>query len=335
MMNGNIQNALSSLKKYTSYSAFAVFSALAVSSCSDPSEMTLAPETTQNGGKGDEIAGRKKKTTTPTPAPDTTTTTTPTTTAPTYQSTISWSGYQWTVRNTNGAYSGPGLNTFSNSTQNVWVDALGQLHLKITYTNGKWVGAEILSQQSFAYGDYIFYVVGQPEKLDKNVVFGMFTWNNNSFQTDANSEIDIEFAKWGIETNYALEYSVQPTAYDAYAERIKYPTYSTSTADAYTTHGFTWTPTEINFKSYFDHAFPTSWLAAAFNFYNTSQPRTKTSGGMTSNPVVIPQPGTDTKVHLNLWLHDTNKDGYGDAPSNGQTAEVIVKKFEFRPRVGA
>lgn len=331
-MNGNVKTAINSLKKYTSFTAFALFSSLAVSSCTDPSELAVAPDTMNQ--KGDEIAGRKTKTTTPTPTPDTTTTT-PVTTAPTTQSSISWSGYQWTVRNTAGAYSGPGLNTFSNSTDNVWVDSQGQLHLKLTYTNGKWVAAEILSQQTFGYGDYIFHIVGQPEKLDKNVVFGLFTWNNNSFQSDANSEIDIEFAKWGRETTAALQYSVQPTQYAQFTERVKYPTFSTNSATAYSTHGFTWSPTEINFKSYYDHGFPTAWGAGTFNFLSTSQPRVKTSGGMTSNPVVIPQPGTSTRVHLNLWLHDANKDGYGDAPSNGQTAEVIVKKFEFRPRIGA
>jgi len=52
---------------------------------------------------------------------------------------------------------------------------------------------------------------------------------------------------------------------------------------------------------------------------------------MTSDPVIIPRPGATTKVHMNLWLHDANFDGYGDAPSNGVQAEVIIKKFTFSP----
>ncbi|MES2764955.1 MAG: hypothetical protein V4642_03750, partial [Bacteroidota bacterium] len=213
----------------------------------------------------------------------------------------------------------------------VWVDTQGQLHLKITYTNGKWVAAEILSEQSFGYGDYAFYLSSQADKLDKNVVLGMFTWNNNSFMTDGNSEIDIEFAKWGYEGAKSLQYAVQPTNWGTYGERDIKPADFLLAGD-YSTHTFSWAPTEVKFRSYYDHGFPTSWLAGTWDFYNTSTPRQKIEGGRTSNPVVIPQPGTDTKVHINLWLTDYNQDGYGDAPSNGQTAEVIVKKFEFRPR---
>ncbi len=318
MLKSTIKNAVQNAKSYLSYSAFALVSMVAISSCSDPSELATSPDSVSNG-KGQEIAGRRTTTTTPIVTPTT-------------QNTISFSGYTWNVRNTAGAYSGPGLNTFTNSTNNVWVDGLGQLHLKITYTNGKWVAAEIESQQSFGYGDYIFYINGRPDNLDQNVVFGLFTWNNNSFQTDANSEIDIEFAKWGYAGAKSLQYAVQPTNGGVYAERNIKPSSFLLTGD-YSTHGFTWAPTEVIHKSYYDFGYPTAWLASQWSFSSTSQPRQKIEGGRTSDAVVIPKPGTDTKVHMNLWLNDTNKDGYGDAPSNGQTVEVIVNKFEFKPRV--
>jgi hypothetical protein len=245
---------------------------------------------------------------------------------------IEWSGYRWIVRNSS-TYTGPGLNVFSNSADNVWVDALGQLHLKVTKVNGKWISAEVLSEQNFGYGEYVFYTASQPDKLDKNVVFGMFTWDNNTFQSDANSEIDIEFAKWGYSTAPSLQYSVQPTNGGIYPERDINPSGFSLTGD-YSTHGFTWSPTDVVFKSYYDHGWPTSWLAGQWSFLNTAQSRQKIEGGRTSDPVVIPRPGTTTKVHMNLWLHDANFDGYGDAPSNGMTAEVIIKKFTYKAASG-
>src|ERR1043165_4812079 len=63
--------------------------------------------------------------------------------------TVQFSGYTWTIRNTGTATEGPGPNVFNGS--NAWVDANGRLHLKITKntTTGKWNCAEIYSAQSF------------------------------------------------------------------------------------------------------------------------------------------------------------------------------------------
>jgi hypothetical protein len=55
---------------------------------------------------------------------------------------ISWSGYEWTVRSSDGAAQGPGPNIFSDSRDNVFVDSKGDLHLRITQREDKkWVAA--------------------------------------------------------------------------------------------------------------------------------------------------------------------------------------------------
>ncbi len=36
---------------------------------------------------------------------------------------------------------GPGPNVFSDSPENVWVDAAGQLHMRITARDGQWPGS--------------------------------------------------------------------------------------------------------------------------------------------------------------------------------------------------
>jgi hypothetical protein len=242
------------------------------------------------------------------------------------QESIMWSGRKWTVRNS-AQFTGPGLNVFSNRRGSVWVDDEGNLHLKVTYRDGKWWSAEILSQETFGYGDYTFYLSSRADQLDKNIVLGLFTWNNNSFQSDANSEVDIEFAKWGYESSKSLNYAVQPSNWGKYTERDVKATGYNATGNN-TTHGFSWKPSGVDFYSYYGHT--TSSLASSWNFSSTAQPRRKVEGGRTSDAVVVPKPGTQTRVHLNLWLNDTNNDGYGDAPSNGQEAEVVLKSFEYK-----
>lgn len=59
------------------------------------------------------------------------------------QTTIEFAGHTWNVKSGTG---GPGPNNWSNSNNSVWVDNEGKLHLKIRYINGKWVCAEIYSQ---------------------------------------------------------------------------------------------------------------------------------------------------------------------------------------------
>jgi hypothetical protein len=122
---------------------------------------------------------------------------------------IHWSGYDWTVK-TSVAPVGPGPNFFSDSTNNVAVDAQGRLHLRITHP-GNWYCAEIIGQRTLGYGNYVFHVEGTPATLDPNIVLGLFTWSN--FTNQNYREIDIEYGRWTstTDTNNA-QFTVQPAA---------------------------------------------------------------------------------------------------------------------------
>src|SRR6056297_2921238 len=87
--------------------------------------------------------------------------------------TIEFSGIQWHVKN---RYTYPGLNIWSDSPDNVWVDELGMLHLKITNINGKWACSEVWTNESFGHGEYIFHLAGSVNDLDKNIVAGLFLY---------------------------------------------------------------------------------------------------------------------------------------------------------------
>ena len=58
-----------------------------------------------------------------------------------------FAGRSWSVKSGPGPL-GPGPNLFSNSPQNVWVDAMGQLHLAITNRDGQWQAAEVILNES-------------------------------------------------------------------------------------------------------------------------------------------------------------------------------------------
>src|SRR5207248_8554940 len=71
---------------------------------------------------------------------------------------VVFSGHTFEVRNGGG---GPGPNAWSN--QNVWVDANGWLHLKISQQAGQWSCAEIWSHEALGFGTYQFKIAGHPE----------------------------------------------------------------------------------------------------------------------------------------------------------------------------
>ena len=240
-----------------------------------------------------------------------------------------FSGLKWDVKSGEGSKVGPGPNYFSDSTTNVFVDNQGFLHLKITFDNGKWNCAEVISRQKFGYGTYVFTVQSNVANIDRNAVVGLFTWDNTSFFTQANSEVDVEFSKWGSATDtLTLTYSVQPVWFSnpvPYWERSKRPTMSVSKLKFPSTHAFTWTDTLITWRSYEGVNYPGTSTLANWSFDNTKPPRIKIEGNNQSQPVVIPGPGNDTHARINLWLLN------GLGPSNNNEVELIIKEFKFIP----
>jgi hypothetical protein len=207
--------------------------------------------------------------------------------------TISFSGYQWQVKSSRGKV-GPGPNLFSSSSQNVWVDGQGRLHLAITRSHNRWYCAEVLATQSLGYGTYTFTLDSPVDALDPNVTLGLFTWSNDpSF---AHRELDVEFARWGNASDPTNgQYVVQP--YDATGHLVRI----TQSAVASSSVSFHWRAGSVAFAS--SSATPASWT------YTGSD---------------VPIPG-DEVPHLNLWLYR------GSAPANGQPVEIVVRGFTFTP----
>ncbi|HMG66220.1 MAG TPA: hypothetical protein VK588_00995, partial [Chitinophagaceae bacterium] len=115
---------------------------------------------------------------------------------------IKFSGYSWTVRNTPNKQ-GPGPNYFSDT--DVSVDKNGYLHLfiKRDAASGEWSSAEVTADNLSGFGTYQFVVEGPLDRLDKNVVLGLFNYSGN----DGLDEMDIEFARWGNDSYPNLNYT--------------------------------------------------------------------------------------------------------------------------------
>jgi hypothetical protein len=247
--------------------------------------------------------------------------------------TINWAGYDWWVRTSNGNPQGPGPNIFSDSTQNVFVDAQGNLHLKIRKgADGKWTSSEVDLNQSLSYGTYEWELSSRYDQFASNAVGGLFTYLSPeavAAQTggvvgngvaDTPHEIDIEFTgAWGSGN---LFYTTHDG--DVPAPSVNY---KQTLAGDYTTHRFTWSPGRIEWESFNGHvagvADPPNPIVEQRPGAQNGQPAHRVYTG-----AVVPQDLTEVPI-INFWLFGDNPSA--DGPADGAEQEMIIKSFKYTP----
>jgi hypothetical protein len=218
--------------------------------------------------------------------------------------TISWKGHSWNV--TNGGMAG----VCRGNPANVSVDANGYLHLTIANNGGTWTAAEIFSTDRIGFGTYQWQIEGPIDKLDKNVVVGLFPYGPEAgIGESGNNEIDIEFARWGNAAWPNGNYTIWPptgTTTGSHTFEV-----SLGGGTSITTR-FSWTSAKIDFATLggFVDVDATSGLIDAWSFA-PANPTTK-----------IPQQAMP--LGMNLWCYD-------NPPSDGKSVEIVVRDFQFVP----
>lgn len=241
---------------------------------------------------------------------------------------IVFSGYGWNIKSSTTPV-GPGPNYFSKSDSMIWVDNNGYLHLRIAKIGNIWNSTELVCTENMGYGEYKFILGSNVADINEKIVVGLFTWDNNTFMTDGNSEVDIEFSKW-LKPNdtTTLTYSVQPVIFEnpiPYSERSFKPLIARNSLRGSSTHLFQWLADGISWRSYSGENTNSSNEICSWFFDKNNTPRNKIEGGISSNPIVIPAPGNTTNARINVWLLN------GQGPSDNKPFELIIKSFEYIP----
>lgn len=214
--------------------------------------------------------------------------------------TIEWAGYTWIV--TTGSMVGGN----TGSADNVFVDAQGRLHLRIVKRGDVWTCAELFTTQRMGFGTYQWHVEGQLDKLDANVVLGLFPYGpREGIGKDGQNEIDIEFSRWGKPLTPPGHWTVYPAS----GARTRTQAFDFSLDGTYTTSRFTWSDSAVEFSLFGGFQPPTSIsnpIVAGWT-YAPARPRQD-----------IPQRALP--LGMNLWLR-------GSSPSDGQSVEIIIHGF--------
>ncbi len=217
---------------------------------------------------------------------------------------IRFSGYDWDVRQ--AGLGGPGPNQWEPG--NVWVDAKGRLHLKITHGKDGWHCAEVSTRQKFGLGRYQFQITGPVGQLDPNIVLGLFDYPTPDVGPDGTHEIDIEFSRWGRADTPLGNYTVCPAQQGI----------------TNTTHPFPVPPGSLDTTQRFGRERGKTSFQSLRGFQN---------GNVGEFARWVFPPADPEKrisqaampVHLNLWLFQ------GKPPQDGREVEIVVRQFSFQP----
>lgn len=218
--------------------------------------------------------------------------------------TIWFAGRPWAVRSWDGP---PGPNPWS--TNGVWVDGEGRLHLQMRKQGDRWYAAEVEGLESLGYGEYRWALASRVDLLDTNVVGGLYTFADpaRSGEMNATNELDIEFNRSFENTGgTGLIYSVQP-----YLNPGNQHTLNMVLTNENTVHSINWRPGDIHFQSLYGTGAAPAAAGAPIDQWHYVL-----SG--------VPSHVGDTP-RMNLWLYNVHE------PQDTQHLEMIVQDFLFIP----
>ncbi|MGH9588582.1 MAG: family 16 glycosylhydrolase [Acidobacteriaceae bacterium] len=223
---------------------------------------------------------------------------------------LTWRGYRWEISTSRA---GGGL--VKGSLKNVFVDGSGNLHLKMSKTDGAWSGAQLFSQAEFGFGTYQWILKGRNfYNMDPPIVLGLFSYGpERGIGVDGENEIDTEFSQWNgnagrINADFTLYPSTghhkEKTA-SAWEDNFEV----TAPTAATTTVRVNWTPTRVTWTI----------MAGSVPINRTANVlKTDTYTGEAANIPQVPLP-----MAMNLWT-------FKALPTHPWNITIV--DFKFVPR---
>jgi len=210
---------------------------------------------------------------------------------------LDFSGYRWVVRSSEGREEGPGPNVFSGAPESADVDAEGRLHLFVRREGTRWTCSEVVLDRPLGYGSYEVEVETNPSEMDRQAVFGFFTYSTAAEKN--HRELDVELSYWGEPSGQNAQFAVQPWSAPNSLNRF-------NVDHSNTRYTIRWTKDAVTFMA-------------------------REVGGRVLHHWVrkenIPDPG-DARIDMNMWLVK------GIQPQNNGSIEFVIKRFLFIPESG-
>jgi hypothetical protein len=214
---------------------------------------------------------------------------------------INWKNIAWAVTNSMDTPRSPGNNYWDPN--NAYIDHNDALRLNITFNSAlnRWYSVQLQAPGLYSYGVYQWQLGGRLDKLDINVVLGLFLYPANG--PDGTDEIDIEFSQWADVNEPGLGLTVWPNHHTKLPRKNKQVPVS---PEMDTTARFTWTPGSVVYEYFVGHKDIDSHDNPLDTF-------------TVSGDVVASDP---QYLLMNFWI-------FRDKPK--AALDTIISNFEFKP----
>eukprot|EP00741_Cyanophora_paradoxa_P022731 tig00021501_g21953.t1 len=250
------------------------------------------------------------------------------------RSQLQWSGKVWAKKTAITTRLDPGNNYWSDSPSDVFVDAQGQLHLTLKKTNNEWYSTEVVLQDIFSYGTFIWYVDVSPNSAvpwsDPYVDLGLFMWTGT--ENWKHRELAIEFSQHGLKKPGNLQFG---TAWDPEKDfrpddaekRFNLDEVRTNAGVAVSNNRFTvqltWTAGSATLRLYSDWHCKNKLMSA------TERATLPKLVEETIRAPWVPTPGRQ-RVRMNLWKYPDVINSVKLDPKDN-FYEAILGGFEYIP----
>ncbi len=223
--------------------------------------------------------------------------------------TVRFADRSWSIKSSPDCPTSPGAGFFA--CDRVRVDAAG-LHLALSRTDNKWLGAELISEESMGYGQYEFRCLAGADFIDTNAVLGIFLFDPSAH--DPFRELDIiEISKWCDPANPAnAQFVVQPYTV---ADNISRFSLDLDEVENAFTIRLDWEPGAAHFAMFQGH------------HDGTPPPNTLIHQWMRTGEA-IPDHG-DERIRLNFYFADCDGDGLASPSPGAQDMSFTVTDFRF------
>jgi hypothetical protein len=212
---------------------------------------------------------------------------------------FTFAGLEWERK---AGCGGPGPNCWAAA--NVEEVAGEGIRLRLTRQSGKWYAAEMRTTGPVGPGSYSVRLVGRPDLLDRNVVLGVFLYDDAAGDAGdpCPAELDLESSRFGdpsAANGHFVSYG------DGVCGAADLESFSYALTGTYTTHRIDWAPGAVSFRLLHGHRCAAESPDVLIAERSYASPLVPGAGGM--------------RLHLNLWAFA------GQAPSDQQEVEVVVR----------
>ena len=215
-------------------------------------------------------------------------------------------GYDWELKHHDNPEEkfGPGPNLWNAA--NVERNGDG-LVLHIRKESQGWTCAELKTEERLGFGTYTWQVDGPLDKLDKQIILGLFNYPPPEVGPDGTNEVDIEIAEFDHLADYKLVFGYFPssTSFERQEKAFNFELEGT-----YTTLQFTWTAGRVAFRAWHGHT-------------PYHEERVFAEWEHVPNDASIPR--KPMPIHINLWLYK------GQPPTDGEEVSIGIKSFTYEP----